>query len=244
MKPLRSFRYSGNKSRYMKSYRRPPDGTKRVVEPYLGSGAYVLSTDLPGLGYELNEDVVEMWRWLQRTTPEELRDLAAMVDVAKVDRADTRSLGLERGAQTYVRVNVAGLVLGQLSAWMLYPQNSLPVESTIAALPRIRQVEVRHGRGEDHVIEPGDLLFVDPPYIGTRPNYGPSKGLDTFDVEKSHQLIVSPGAPKIVTYGDGAQTIMPDLTWEMVATRRVPNVRKGGTVERTEWVAYVDWPGL
>ena len=240
MKAVKAFRYSGSKTRFLKHYRRPPPGTKRIVEPFLGSGAYGLSTDLPVLGYEQNEDVVEMWRWLQSTTPGELKVLGRLVEEAKTRKADVRTLGLDRGPQTYVRINCAGLVLGQMSAWVLYPQNKLPIEETISALVRIRDVTVLHADGNGHVPIEGDLLFVDPPYIGTNPNYGDAH--ETFDVERCRTLTSLPGTPKIVTYGDGAQSIFPALDWQVVARRKVPNVRKGGTTDRTEWVSYVDWP--
>ena len=53
---MKLFRYSGNKVRLIKHYRKPSHDVKRIVEPYLGSGAYSLANDKPGLGIEINED--------------------------------------------------------------------------------------------------------------------------------------------------------------------------------------------
>lgn len=250
-RPHRLFRYSGNKARYLKYYRRPPAGTKRVVEPYLGSGAYLLSCDVPGLGYETNGDVVAMWRWLQTAVPGELKDLSIAVEDLKRDptkptKPDVRLMaGLSLGQQTYVRINTTGVLVGQLTAWKIYPQNSLPVEQTIACLPRLRDIEVIHGSANEYVHTDGDVLFVDPPYLGTTAGYNEKTSKRShekqYTASDTVSLISSTTNPVIFTYGDGASTHFLNYTWTSVVTRKVPNVRRGGTVDRTEWVAYVNW---
>lgn len=247
---MRLFRYSGSKSRLLKYYRKPPTGTKRIVEPYLGSGSYILSSDLPGIGFESNADVVAMWKWLQTTTPSELKDLYASVEALKNDPAtptkpDVRlMLGLNRGQETYVRVNVTGVLVGQLTSWKIYPQNRLPVDQTIECLPRLKDIEVIHGSANDYVHLDGDCLFVDPPYLGTTGGYvEKSKGSHeaSYRPDDTLRLLKSTGNPVIFTYGDGASSLFPDFDWQAVVTRKVPNIRRGGTVDRTEWVAYVNW---
>lgn len=245
----RPFRYSGNKSRLIKYYRRPKEDTKRIVESYLGSGSYWLSTDLPCVGYETNGDVVAMWKWLQTTTPKELRDLSTTVEALKVDpgnvgKPDVRRLGLSRGQETYVRVNVTGVIVGQLTAWKVYPQHSLPVEGTISCLPRLKDIDVIHGSANDYVHRDGDLLFIDPPYIGTTAGYeekGKKSHEKSYDPQGTIDLISSTSNPVIFTYCDAAKGLFDQYTWEKVKTRKVPNVRVGGTVDRTEWVSYVNW---
>ena len=249
MKRLKLFRYSGNKHRYIKYYRRPPEGTKRIVEPYLGSGAYWFSTDLPGLGYETNGDVVAMWRWLQTTTPKELEDLSEAVEAVKIDptnigKPDVRRLGLSLGQETYVRINVTGVVVGQLTAWKIYPQYSLPVENTVSCLPRLKDIDIIHGSASGYVHTDGDLLFIDPPYLGTIAGYeekGKKSHEAAYDPKETKSLISSTTNPVIFTYGDGAGTAFPEYAWSKVCVRKVPNLRRGGTVDRTESVAYVNW---
>lgn len=243
---MKLFRYSGSKARYLKHYRSPPSGTKRVVEPYLGSGAYMLSTDLPGLGYEVNGDIVSMWKWLQSTTPAELKDLSDAVEAAKSAAADgkpdVRGMSLDLGPQTYVRINVASVMVGQLASWKVYPQHSLPIEQTISLLPRLKDVEIVHGSANDYIHSDGDMLFVDPPYVGTTGNYV-EKGKNhetSYDPLTTISLVNSTDNPIAFTYGDGASDIFP-YKWEEVARRKVPNMKKGGTVDRTEWVAYINW---
>lgn len=245
---MKSFRYSGNKARLLKAYRRPPPGVERVVEPYLGSGAYVLSTGLPGLGYETNGDIVELWRWLQQCRPDDLRDLRRDVERFTLDGGkDVREMNLSKGPETYVRVNVTGLLTGQLTAWRIYPQHRLPIEETIAALDAVRRVQVIHAPSAEYVPSPGDMAFVDPPYHGTRPGYE-EKGLrshDRHDVTSVEAVLNACDVariPSIMTYGDGAAEVFPGRTWELVTTRKVPNVRSGGCVERREHVSYSCWP--
>lgn len=249
---IRPFRYSGNKARLLHFYRSPPQGTKRIVEPYLGSGAYTLSHALPGLGYEVNEDVVSMWKWLQVATANELLDLSTSVEHAKETapdgKPDVRSLGLSRGQETYVRVNVSGVLTGQLTSWKVYPQHRLPVKQTIAALPRVKDVEVVHGPASQYRPEDGDFLFVDPPYVGTTGGYvekgrGAKSHEKSYDPQETKALVADAKGPVLITYGDGASEIFPEYSWQVVTRRKVPNVRRGGTVDRTEWAAYVNWRG-
>lgn len=246
---MKPFRYSGNKSAMVKHYRGPLAETKRIVEPYLGSGAYSLSFDLPCLGYELNADVVAMWKWLQTTTESELRELAAEVEALKFnepsEKPDVRLLKLSLGQQTYVRVNITGVYTGQLSCWAIYPQHKLPIENTIRCLPRIKNIEVVHASASAYEHQDGDLLFVDPPYAGTKANYiekSSSLGLERgYSTKETIDVVQKTSNPVIFTYGDGAESTFPDFSWQRVLTRKVPNIRKGGTVDRSEWVAYINW---
>lgn len=245
--PLRLFRYSGNKSRLLSLYRSVPSRVTRIVEPYLGSGAYGLNSDLPMLGYEIDPELAGMWRWLQRVDEKRLRDLDRLVEDRKKleSKPDVRDMGLESGAMTYVKVNCTGLVVGQLSSWKVYPQHRLPIEETIRCLGRLRDVEVVHGRGEDHAFVEGDGLFVDPPYIGTVGNYGDGveDGYGAADTIGLIDRAVAADVPSMVTYGTNCREVFPMWDWEKVKDVRVPNMRKGGTVDRSEWVAYFGWGG-
>lgn len=245
--PLRLFRYSGNKSRLLGLYRPVPSRVTRIVEPYLGSGAYGLNSGLPLLGYEIDPELVGMWRWLQGVDEKRLRDLEKLVeDRKKLElKPDVRDMGLESGALTYVRVNVCSVVVGQLSSWKVYPQHRLPIEETIRCLGRLRDVRVMHGRGEDHVFVEGDGLFVDPPYLGTVGNYGDGveDGYRAADTIGLIDRAVAADVPCMVTYGTNCREVFPSWSWEKVRDVRVPNMRKGGTVDRSEWVAYLGWDG-
>ena len=239
------FKYSGGKSKLVPFYRRPTENTKRVVEPYLGSGSYILSTELPGLGFETNPEVVAMWEWLKTATAEDIRQIDKMVREAKSqhEKPDVKLLGLDVGPQTYVRINVTSVVTGQLKSWKIYPQHNIPVNLTIDCLPRLKDIQVVHGTANSYVHQDGDLLFIDPPYVGTDGGYKDKK-VDhgkTYDPEDTKRLIASTSNPIIFTYGDGAQEIFSEYKWEHVKTAKVTNMRKGGTTDRSEWVAYINW---
>ena len=241
------FKYSGSKSRLISFYRRPPEGVKRVVEPYLGSGSYILSTELPGLGFETNPEVVAMWEWLKSSSPDGIRQIDAFVREAKAreEKPDVRLMGLDLGPQTYVRINVTSVVTGQLKSWKIYPQHNIPVDLTIECLPRLKDIEVVNDNANSYVHRDGDLLFIDPPYVGTEGGYEEKKGkIDhgkSYDPEDTKRLIASTTNPIIFTYGDGAQQIFSEYKWEHVKTAKVPNMRRGGTTDRSEWVSYINW---
>jgi site-specific DNA-adenine methylase len=241
---LRLFRYSGNKAKLLSLYRPMPTGAKRIVEPYLGSGAFLLNSNLPAIGYEINKELVAMWHWLQKTTAKDLQDLNSLVEDHKKKqiKPDVRDMKLDLGPQTYVRVNACSVVVGQLSSWKVYPQNSLPIEETIRCLPRLKDVQVIHANGETHKCEDGDFLFVDPPYIGTVGNYvekGGKKIEKSYDPSGTINLLNSCSTPAMLTYGTNASTIFPMFEWELVKKVKVPNMRKGGTVDRSEFVSYI-----
>ena len=225
------FKYSGSKSKLIPLYRRPPDGTRRVVEPYLGSGSYILSTELLGLGFEINPDVFAMWEWLKTATPDDIRQIDKMVREAKTkeEKPDVKQMGLELGPQTYVRINTTSVITGQLKSWKIYPQHHIPVNLTIDCLPRLKDIQVVHGTANSYVHQGGDLLFIDPPYVGTDGGYKDKKvdHSKSYDPEDTKRLIASTTNPIIFTYGDGAQEIFSDYKWEHVKTAKVPQHAKG-----------------
>ena len=245
---MRLFRYSGNKSKLLSLYRSTPLGVKRIVEPYLGSGAFSLNSSLPAVGYEINSELCAMWKWLKQASPKDLQDLNSLVESwkTKITKPDVRDMALDLGRQTYVRVNACSVVVGQLSSWKVYPQHSLPIEETIKCLPRLRDIEVIHGRGETHKVEEGDLLFVDPPYVGTTGNYVEKGGAGTsietnYNPQHTKDFLAKVECPVIFTYGSNAKEVFPEYDWKLVKTVKVPNMRKGGTIDRTEWVAYINF---
>jgi site-specific DNA-adenine methylase len=241
------FRYSGNKSSLLKFYKSPPPKTRRVVEPYLGSGSFLLTCDLPGLGYETNGDLVAMWNWLKCCTKEDLIELDKQFKTLKSteEKPDVRNLNLDVGPQTYVRINATSVMVGQLTSWKIYPQNNLPIENTINCLHRLKDIEVIHSSANDYVHSDGDLLFIDPPYVGTYGGYfeksKKKSNEKNYDPNSTKDLINSTSNPIIFTYGTNAPQLFPEYKWEMVKTIKVPNFRKGGTVDRIEWVSYINW---
>lgn len=238
------FCYCGNKGRLLDLYRAPPTNTKRIVELYLGSGAFALNHDLPALGIDQDARVVGLWHWLQQTTPAELLALDRLVSEARLlePKLDIRTLPISEGARLYLKINLCGLVVGQWSSWSLYPQHKLPLDRTLKALGQAKQTEVLWGDAAQYVVShqhPGDLVFIDPPYVGTSANYLSEKGYKPSDTLDWLSKITN---PVIFAYGDGAPDVFPGLPWEKVKERSVPNFRNGGVVKRMEYVCYLNWP--
>lgn len=248
----RAFKYSGNKEPFLPLLRALPK-FQRIVEPYLGSGAFLLSRTEPALGFDANRELIDMWNWLRdECEPQRLHEIRQIVKDAVAAhperKPDVRSLPLSPAEMSYVRVNVCGGYTGQMGSWMVYPQHLIPVEQTLSILSRLKNVEFVHGKAEEYQPQEGDLVFIDPPYVGTDANYKDryvSGRVDgSYDPQETIRLlerVKAAGVPAIVTYGEGAQTLFPDLDWELLGMKKVPNIRKGGTVERPEHVAYMNW---
>lgn len=246
---MKLFKYSGSKVKLASLYKLPNvGGVNRIVEPYLGSAGFSLNyaAKVPVTGYEINTDLYEMWRWLRGTNEMELLDLSNFLDDlrGREDKPSLKDRGLDRGPLTYLRVNVCSVVVGQLSSWKVYPQHKLPIKDTIECLPRIKDFDIRLGSGEQFRNEPGDLVFVDPPYIDTSANYKSSDDLkleSRYNPQKTVDLISSLDCPIIFTYGTNAPEIFPQYNWEVVKVIKVPNMRRGGTTDRCEYVSYINF---
>jgi hypothetical protein len=174
--------------------------------------------------------------WLRdEATPEALRALRN-----PDSKVDLRSLNLPLAQETLLRLHVSGSYVGQLSSWISYPQHKLDLEPLIAKLPYLQGALMQvyddylwtltHAKGDDV------LFFVDPPYLGTEPNYKSDQ--PTMDVVEDfvHQI----RQPTIVTYHSPEH--MPSLSWEKLAEVKVPILRGGGVRIRNEYVAYMHWP--
>jgi site-specific DNA-adenine methylase len=245
---LKLFRYSGGKSKLANLYKLPDKSFNRIVEPYLGSGAFSLSyaNSKNVLGYEINEDLYDMWCWLKKTTKEELVDLYQFVEDLKKqhEKPDLKQVSLENGPLTYLRVNVCSVMTGQLSSWKIYPQHRLPIQNTIQCLPLLKNFEVVLGSGEEFKNNEDDLVFIDPPYLNTVGNYKSvnNKKLEkNYDAENTIKLIDNLTCPIIFTYGSNAKEVFPQYNWEVVKQMKVPNIRCGGTVDRYEYVSYINF---
>lgn len=228
----------------------PPPNARRIIEPFLGSGAYSLSwlgedPHLKAVGFDADPRVARLWKFLQQVDPELLRELDSWWEEAKKTTPapkveDVQNLFGE-GASLYFKINVCGVYTGQWSASQGYPQFALPLQKTLEALDVAKRVTVSEGdwKTVGEVLEPGDVVFLDPPYLGTRGNYLNEKSFNPSDIQEQ---VLSWGVPVLVTYGTGAPEIFPELPWELVQVRKVPNIRRGGTVSREEWVSRVNWP--
>lgn len=239
MSIISAFAYSGSKRRQVPYLRKPPRGTRRVVEPYLGSGAYSLNAGLDAVGYEVNRDVCELWWWLQSASPQDLYDLRALVEDRRHrdPRLDVRTLDIPTGALTLLRLTVCDLHSGKLSSYRVYLSTSaLPIGNTIKALPHLQRIEVRNESGTEVVGKRGECLFIDPPYVNTSSHYT-TRG-NSFDEASITRQVARAAVPLAVTYH--RPEVCPELIWHDLPTLTTFAVT--AKVKRREHVAYRDWP--
>lgn len=238
MSVISAFAYNGSKRRQMQHLRKPPCGTRRVVEPYLGSGSYSLNAGLPAVGYEVNRDVCELWWWLQSASSQDLYDLRALAeDRRKRDpRVDVRTLPIPIGAQTLLRLTICDFYRGILSSYHVYPScSALPIANTLKALPHLQRIEVRNESGTEVVGERGDCLFIDPPYVNTSSHYTMRR--DAFEEASITRQVTRAAAPLALTYHE--PRVAPSLVWEELPALNTFGIT--AKVKRREYVAYRDW---
>jgi hypothetical protein len=237
------FPYSGSKARVAHLLPAPPSGVSAIVEPFAGSLAYALRHRPARVAAaEAHPLMRELWRWLaQEATPEELLSLESMRPTEKID---LRSLDLSPAQTTLLRLACSGAYVGQLSSWIAYPQHRVSFALLREALPYLRRALCVPFAPDFRALEPElyerrDVAwFIDPPYLGTNPNYGaPSPSSASWRPADVEALVRSVAGPWLVTYGDGAPDLFPSLPWRELPARYVPILRGGGTRLRREFFA-------
>lgn len=240
-------RYSGSKRRLLKHLPAPPLNTKVMIEPFAGSLAYSIHYAKPRIvAAEANPLVRDLWHWLRdRATDADFKKLEAAKPMEKVNaKVWAAKHGFGEPETTLARLQIASVVVGQLSSWMLYPQHSFGLEEFSQRLGYIKRAlaPVRDDFLHPDILsaaqQPGAFAFVDPPYLDTSANYK-SKGADHggMNPKDVEDFVLGLSCPTLVTYGDGAEETFPRLTWTKAVTRKVPILRGGGTRDRTEWYA-------
>jgi len=253
---LKAFKYSGSKTRYLTCYKRPPRYVRRVVEPYLGSGAFVLNAmntlGVDGIGYEVSSEIVSLWRWLQLSRPQDIYDLDRLVvdTYRRKGRFDVRDLDIHQGALTYLRLHVCAIPRGLLRGYLLMPNLKLPVATTIASLPIVRRLKVVHASGHSHLEDGRDFWFIDPPYVINTDRTSVTDAIKTsgysddalaYQPAQTQRLLERIARSGIMTYGSRAKRVFPSLAWRPVDVRGVGG-NNHQTSYRVEHVAYLnDW---
>ena len=226
-KKYKLFRYSGNKTDFpemdLSKY-------KRIVETCAGSMGFSLQYDLPALGIDYSLELINLLKWLQTVSDKNLDKLKQY----EGQRLDIRKIpNLSDEEKTYLRINIASVMVGQLSSWTIYPQNKLPIEQTKRAIRKIKNWKFKHGSYLNYVCKEGDFLFIDPPYLGTLGNYNENDlNMNEF-LSWQKQLWV----PHIITYGSPIKEIK--TKWKCWLEKKVPNIRLGGSKIRKDYYTLV-----
>lgn len=236
------FRYSGSKTKLLSKCDFYFPDNLRVVEPFMGAANFAVSTGFKWYGYESNQELVNMVEWLQTVSPQGLQRLR---DDYEGKRVSIKELDLRAEAKTYLRINISGVYVGQLSSWLIYEQHKLPIEKTLAAQENLRKGTIICGDYKESlelVSRRDDLLFfVDPPYLGTSPNYNKkNSGFKAGELSRFLQHLTSLHIRWIFTYGTEAPILFPEYVWYPVYERKVPTIhaKGGGTQIRTEYIAF------
>jgi len=201
----------------------------------MGAACFSISSGKEWFGIDSNAELVLMMEWLKTVDESQLWELRRY----EGKRVSIKDIPERQEIKTYLRINISGVYVGQLSSWIIYEQHKLPVEQTIRCLPSIRKGTFYCGDALSYAPEDGDLVFIDPPYINTEPNYkSKKKDYKYMNPSVLSEFVKGLEVPWIFTYGQGAKELFPDFDWKEVYTRRVPNIRMGGTVERTEHICF------
>jgi len=229
------FRYSGSKWRLLQKVNFDLPKFNRIVEPYCGSCSFSMCFNKSFVGYDLNSDLIELWNWLKTTTDTRLLKIQQIISNCN-DKMDVRNIiELSPGEITYIRINMTGLFVGQLSSWKLYKQFNLPIQNTLKCLPHIQ----KHGtfiNKPSNAYNPrnSDLIFLDPPYLHSLSNYidkSNKKNCDIYNKLETEELIDkinNVGAKYIFTYGTTAKKDFPGFKWAKILSKKMPNSHKPG----------------
>lgn len=255
---LKAFNYSGSKTRYLQYYRPIPASVDRIVEPYLGSGAFVLNAmhfrNLEGIGYDVSPEVIAIYRWLKECKPQDIYDLDYLVrdTYKRCGRFDIRTLDIPYGALQYVRIHQCTVMRGIFRGYYYVEsflgkrqtEYKLPIVDTIKCLPVIRRLELVHGSGDTHVEGSRDGWFIDPPYLDesrgdTVNNSGYSDAADGYTTDDTLRLIERINRPACMTYGSAAKRTFTKLDWQLVKVKGVAAL-SGASKWRVEYVTYMN----
>lgn len=203
MKLLPFFTFFGGKYRATRLYPAPMHDL--IIEPFAGSAGYSVNHhERDVLLVDLDEAVVQTWRYLIGADPDEIRALPDLEDGQRV----CDLLDVPRGAQCLIGwwLNKGTVSPAQSpSKWMRdgWRPKSMwgpEIRERIASqVPKIRHWRVELGSYAD-VDNRTATWFVDPPYQGAGKKYRfGSKGIDykhlgAWSKERCGQLVVCEGA--------------------------------------------------
>jgi site-specific DNA-adenine methylase len=197
------------------------------------------------IGYDTNSDLILLWGWLKiYATEKRLEELQKIVD-KHPDKTDVRCLGLSHpGEMVYIRINMTGLFVGQLSSWKIYKQFKLPIKNTIKCLSILKEGTFYCDPASKYKPEKSHLVFVDPPYCSNCSNYidkSQHKNYDNLynkiETKELMDKVRNVGAKYIFTYGTNAKKDFPEFKWTKVLSKRMPNTHRPGEYKiREEFV--------
>jgi site-specific DNA-adenine methylase len=217
------FKYAGSKWLLSKHYPAPRHDV--IIEPFAGSACYgTRHHERQVVLVDLNPDVVEIWRYLQRTNPHDIARLPAD-ELREGD--DLRNLSIPQGAKLLIRAwqRVGTSTCWTVSAWNNKPgQWSARTRDHVAAnVEKIKHWMIWWADYRSILRDQTATWFFDPPYQGL-PLYG-SKSMDYIAL--AHEIQACRG--QVIVCEQAKATWLPFRPFRATATGR-RGTNKDGSV--------------
>lgn len=189
------FKYSGGKTReakYLKSLL-PSSGVTRIVEPFAGSCAFSFYVEKPALVSDVRPDVVTTLQVIQSPTlfpllKERLDALSVVDDVEKLKGEFYRQRDEVWGTTDPLAVAYRFIVIRQLvfsgmdrinvktgkenAPFGWYKRFSTNITKQHHDLMQTWEIRLQSFEETMRQTQEGDLVFLDPPYLGRNSTYG------------------------------------------------------------------------
>lgn len=241
---FKPFCYSGNKTRLLHLYRQLPEDTKRIVEPFAGSLVFSLQYDLPILAADNDERLVNLFLWLKSINEYELVKLHKWY-MSKTENFDIRDIHfLNENQKNYIRLNAGSKITGFITKHKIYRDcKKINIDKTIKCLDKIKNLlEIKHCDFSELELKDGDIVFLDPPYIGSGYLYS-NKKIDNLVTKIPEFISKYPNIKFIFTHGDDSKELFPQYNWEFLTRITFTKSQKDVSTKRVrdEFVAYINW---
>jgi site-specific DNA-adenine methylase len=220
------FNYYGSKSKIVDYY--PPPKYSKIIEPFAGSARYSLKWwDNEVTICDLNKDVIDVWKWLQACSKEDILGLPKLVK-----GLDIREINISEIERTFLSFLVAsGRPSNIVTKFMdHYNHNQNRYKRIANQLERIRHWEILNCSYDD--LENTEATwFIDPPYqFGGEYYKNGTKDIDFLELaiwckERNGQSIVCenhkatwmPFKPMVKIQG-ASQTHTVEVIWSNIPT--------------------------
>lgn len=240
------FRYSGNKNRLLKYYKSPTKDINRIIEPFAGSMAYSMTYNyLPRVGIELDTRIYNLWKFLQNATGSDVLEFDKWFKSHKQNFDIRLETDIPEEWASLARLNSGSMMTGHIDKNVIYPlAKPFNAQALIDKLPNIKtNFEIINGDCTkiDFDYKDTDLVFIDPPYIGSGESYG-NNDITSSDISNLVDKISKCGSKIIFTNGNDSPKIYPNYKWEFIKQIINSKSRPNSSSRiRSEYACYINF---
>ncbi len=153
------FSYYGSKSKIVHLY--PPPKHSKIIEPFAGSARYALKYfDREILLMDKDEKIVNLWKWLQQCS---INDLTKLPKLKEGDNLDNYELSEGQKLFLSFCVNEGNTGGRKTVTKRASPKVEFKINETKKILTRIKHWEIKLG-SYDEIENVEATWFIDPPY--------------------------------------------------------------------------------